>query len=400
MPRTRPHRVLFLALAILGLARGGAAAAAELDWCAPVAVRPDQYFRDPKACQGSYSDAELGAGADVVMIGDFTEVANPTVAAPGRTCAPSPSHAINAQYVQRLRNAASGRPLAVVHMHRFELVPYTFADQPSFSASQLLPATQSWSQVTGFFTNDTSGGCGSQGCTLLDSWKGLEGKDAGKRLRDLVDRSGGPGAYQRVVYYLARPDGTDAFFPTAVIANLGDPSYRAWRVQEAADALRVGGYDAIDLNHKLHQYQASHWIGSPGVKNVAMLESRADTFWTAQPVGYGYSAYVRGWHALAQDLRRAGVPYAMTIALRAWGGSSFDDKSTATVDEAELVRDVMRGASIVMLDRPRDTTPASLADEARAGLAAHGVRVVMVDQNCGLRVEKALQPPAAPSVAR
>lgn len=398
MLRNTRRRACFSVLALLALS--GPAGAAELDWCAPVAVRPDQYLRDAAACTPSFSDAELGASADVVLLGEFTDVASPTVAAPSRACTQSPSHAANAPYVQRLRAAARGRPLAVVHMHRFELVPYTLADQPGFSSAHLLAATQSWAQVTGFFSNDRSGACGASGCRLIDSWKGLEGKDAGQRLRDFIDRSGGSGAYQRVVYYLARPDGTDVFYPTAALANLSNPAYRAWRVREAGASMGVGGYDAIDLNHKLHQYQAPHWIGTSGVRDVATLESRGDTFWTAQPVGYGYSTYVQGWHALAQEMRQAGVPYSVTIALRAWGGDSFDDKSTTSLNEADLVRDVLRNARIVLLDRPRATTAASLEEKAVADLTASGVRVVLVDQTCGLAVESRLQPPAAPSVTR
>jgi hypothetical protein len=309
---------------------------------------------------------------------------------------PNPSHAANRPYVQRLRNAAKGRPLQIVHMSRFELVPFTLADQPLWNAGHLLSTTRPWSQVTGFFANDRTGVCATKSCRLSDSWTGLEGKDTGTRLRDYIDRWFGVNAYQRTVFYLARPDGTGVFYPTAAIASLVDPAYRAWRVWEAGEAMKVGGYDAVDLNHKLHQYQSPAFVGGVQAPNVGAIQ---DTMWTAAPTGYGYSEYVQGWHALSQDLRRAGIPYTVTIALRAWAGTSFDDKSTA-VNEADLVREVMKGARTVLLDQPKSQINQAVVDQAIQGLAAYGARGILIDQTCGLKIENQLQPPTAPSVTR
>ncbi|MCC6642432.1 MAG: hypothetical protein IT386_14825 [Deltaproteobacteria bacterium] len=380
------------------------AAAREYDWCSSVAVRPDQYFRDKATCANSFSDTEIGAGADAVLVGDFTDVASPVVAAPARTCAPTPSHATNAAYVQRLRTArasAGGAPLEIVHMHRFELVPFTLAAQPQFSPVHLLRTARTFPEVTGFFSSDRSAPCLARACRWTDSYAGLEGRDAGRRLRDFVDAKGGTGSHQSAVYYLARPDGTGVYYPTSAMADLRSPAYRAWRVQEARNALLVGGYDSVDLNHKLHQYLfGPHWIQSTTVPDVAALDARADTFWSAPPTGYGYSEYVQGWYALAVDLRAARVPYSVTIALRAWLGSSFDDKSTPAVDEAALIRAVMMGARLVLLDYERASTPQVTLDQARREIEAYGPRVIPIDQTCGLRIEKPLPPPAPPTLER
>lgn len=391
-------------VALVALLAGAPSAASEYDWCSTVVVRPDQYFRDKATCANSFSDTEIAAGADAVLVGDFTDVSIPVVTAPARSCAPAPSHATNATYVQRLRAAraaAGGPPLEIVHMHRFELVPFPFAAQPQFSPLYLLRTTRTFPEVTGFFSNDRSAPCLAHTCRWSDSYAGFEGRDAGQRLRDFIDAKGGANSHQSVAYYLARPDGSGVYYPTSAIADLRNPAYRAWRVQEARSALQIGGYDSVDLNHKLHQFLfGPHWIQSTTVPNVATLDARADTFWSAPPVGYGYSEYVQGWYALAADLRAARVPYSVTIALRAWLGASFDDKTTPTLDEGALIREVMKGARVVLLDNDRAATPPETLDQARREIEASGPRVIPIDQTCGLRAEKPLLPPAAPGLER
>jgi len=60
----------------------------------------------------------------------------------------------------------------------------------------------------------------------------------------------------------------------------------------------------------------------------------------------------------------------------------------------------MRGAKLVLLDRPKDTTPENLTVKAVQDLSSRGVEVVVFDQGCGLGIEKKLEPPSPPSVAR
>lgn len=381
---------------MLLMGSAGDARALDYDWCAPIVVRPDQRFADAATCRSEWSDDEIAAGAEVVTLGDFTDVSSPVIAAPGRTCFPAPSHAANAVWVQRLRAARArvgGPPLRIVHLSRAELVPAAFAALPGFDARMLLQTTKPWSQVTGFFDADTSSVCAG-GCRWSDSWGGNT-SDLGRRVRDYVDASLGSGSFQRIVYYLARPDGKRVYWPTSAIADLRSQSYRAWRVAEAREALRVGGYDAIELSQKLAQNRGGHWIGSIGASNVAAVEAAADTYWTAEPTGYAYREYVSGWSSLAADLRAAGVPYNVTISVRAWTGNSYDDGSTTDYDEAEAIRGVIRGASSALLDRPRDSDPASM-EAVRQQLAAYGVQVVFYDLTCGYGRTAGLSAPGAP----
>jgi hypothetical protein len=337
------------------------------------------------------------------LLGDFTDVAHPVIPAPGRTCMPSPSHASNAVYVNALKQARArvgGPPLWIVHMHRFDLVPSTFAALPPFRASYLLRTTKPFTDVTGFFANDRSPSCLAKPCRWSDSWGGVEGKDVGTRLRDWIDRSGGANSYQSVTYYLARPDATNVFWATNAMANLTDPAYRAWRVAEAKEALRVGGYDTIDLNHKIHQYLfIQSWLGSASYPDVAAIKARNDTAWSARPTTFSYSEYMQGLVALSRDLRASGVPYSFITDLRAWNGDSFDDKSSTTVNEAVLLREIMTGARVVFLDRPISSTPASTLDAAVSDLAKLGVQAIPFDQSCGLQIAP-LVPPGAPTLSR
>ncbi|CAG0991048.1 hypothetical protein MYXO_02402 [Myxococcaceae bacterium] len=377
------------------------ARAATYDYCSGLVVRPDQRFVDASTCRSVYTDDEIAAGAEAVWMGDFTDVASPVIDAPVRTCFPKPSHASNAAYVKRLKDARAARgggPLEIVHMHRFDLVPAVLMAQPPFRVSYLVGTTTPWSFVTDFFDKDTSAACLPSGCRWSDSWGGLPAKDAGVRLRDFIEREAGTGAQGRVVQYLTRPDGTDVYWPTAAIGDLRNPAYRAWRVAEAREALRVGGYTTVDLNHKLHQYRGQHWIGSARFRNVQAVESSGDTAWSAPAQGYGYQEYVQALAALASELRAAGVAYSLQIGLRGWKSNSYDDPSTPA-NEADLIRQIMIGARVVYLDRLVDSTPAGMLEEAVAGLAQHGVRSIPIDQGCDLS-RSLLGPPGAPSLAR
>jgi len=402
MQRTRKGAVATAPLALalgLGLAVGMGpreAQAVSYDWCAPVVVRPDMRIQNPSTCTSIWTDAEIGSGAEVVLLGDFTDVAQPVVTAPGRLCYPSPSHAANKPYVTRLRSAraaaGNGKPLYLVHMSRFDLVPYSFAALAPFDDAMLLTTDRPWSQVTGFFTGDQSAACAAGGCSWSDSWGGDATRNPPPyRLRDYIDRAGGAGRYQRVVQYLSRPDDPRIHWASSAIADLRNASYRAWRVAEAKAAIQVGGYDAIDLNHKLAQYRSAHWIDSPGIQDVASLNASGDTYWTAPPRGYGYSEYVQGWNQLARDLKAAGVPYEVTISWRAWGGNSYDDGATS-IREDDLIREALRGAKVVLFDRTSDQALTPEYTQAVAQLAAYGPKIYGFDLACGY----GKTPPGAP----
>lgn len=388
--RNSSFSVLALALCLFAGLLGAGGCEPPRDWCSGIVVRPDQRFIDPENCVPQWTDREIAQVGEVVMIGDFMDVTQPVIPQPGRSCNPSPGHPANASYAAKLRKAradVAGPPLHIVHEGRFDLVPTTFAAKPGFSADFLLRTTTPWSSVTGFFTEDTSAACVPGGCRLSDSY-GAKEDDVGRRLRDFIDASAGSGRYKSTVYYLARPTGTDVYWPSAAMANLASAPYRAWRVAEAKRALTAGTYDSIQLDHKLHQYYggAQHWLDSGWLVSVQVLEFLSDTFWTARPVVYGYSQYVSGWYALSQELVQAGVPYAVTLPHQVWSSDKYDDLSTSSVNEATMLRDAGERAKVLMIDAPISMT-ATTWQGIVAAAGKRGAKIVRFDQACPLAGE-------------
>jgi hypothetical protein len=267
-------------------------------------------------------------------------------------------------------------------MHRFDLVPRSFAALPGFDAGFLAETQRPWQQVLDFFQRDHTRSCFGAGCRWSDANFGNDAEEKGTRLRDLIDASGGEGAYQRKVYYVIRgAPGQQLFFPVAALADLRNPAYRSWRVAEAKRALAVGGYTAIHLNQKLFQYASpqGHWIGG-GVADVEQINRKGETPWTAPPSGYGYPQYVAGWSALARELRAAGVHYAVDLQ----GPELFErgDDPATPAHEGAMIREVARNARLVLLDRYAATKEATLR-AAIADLETHGARVVRIQSDCG-----------------
>lgn len=386
----------------------GASAAEEphFDWCAPVVISPDGRTRsDGDRCLPPWSEEEIGrGGARVVLVGGFRDVALPNAADPGGSrCVGPETHRNNARYVARLRAqraASGGPPLRIVHASRFDIVADSQAAEPGFRAEFLVPTRRPWSEVLAFFAADRSPLCGPAGCRFTMAYGGWEDRNRGAWLSDSIDRAGGTGRHRSVVYYLVRANQVkDLYWPTAALADLRNPAYRAWRVAQAKRAIEVGGYDAIALGHKFHQYRQEHWIGGAEVPDAAALRRQGDdTFWTAPPTDYDYPAYVQGWVALARDLRSAGVPYAMTtLATWPWIGPRLDDPRTPDVNEMELIHEVVRGARLVLLERTAASDPRGLEAFA-ASVAAAGAEVVRIDSRCGFGRSESSQP--SPSAAR
>jgi hypothetical protein len=394
-----------IALALLAALPAPAADEPRFDWCAPVVISPDSRTRaNGDRCEAPWSEEAIGrGGARVVQVGGFRDVALPNATAPGGSrCQGPETHRDNARYVARLRAqraAAGGPPLRIVHATRFDLVADSQAAEPGFRAEFLVPTRRPWSEVLAFFAADRSSRCGVGGCRFTMAYGGWEDRNRGAWLSDSIDRAGGAGRHESVVYYLVRANQVkDRYWPTAALADLRDPAYRAWRVAQAKRALEVGGYDAIAYGHKFHQYREEHWIGGREVPDVAALRRKGDdTFWTAKPVGYGYPEYVQGWVALARDLRAAGVPYAMTtLSTWPWIGPNLDDPSTPAVNEMELIHEVVRGARIVLLERTAVRDQPALEAFA-ASVAAAGAEVVRIDTRCGFGSASSQ---ASPSVSR
>jgi len=336
-------------------ARPGSAGIAGLERCAPVWLRPDRRFSDLASCEPEADEAEIAVQGGVVLFGSFWDVSEQRTPVPReQPCVGPHTHASNGAFVASIlkgREPDRAPPIAFVHLHRFELVPIPFAALDGFDAGFLLRTQRPWDDVLGFFARDDTDLCRGGACRWSDSLLGDPSHNPGPRLRDLIDRSGGEGAFRSAVYYLSHSgDSRRVTWPTAALADLRNPAYRAWRVAEARRAVAAGGYDAIMLNDKFSQYRRAggHWLGSPAAGDVEHLNRAQDTLWSAPPDGYGFSEYVQGWSALGSDLRAAGVPYAVWLGVGAWRGRGADDPRT-TLDEGERIRETARGAALVLV---------------------------------------------------
>jgi hypothetical protein len=355
----------------------------ELDWCAPLVVRPDTRFVSTNPCAPWWTPETIGAQADFVF--DGAAVPSSSTITP----------AASATYHAELRSAAAaaGRSLVIVLMARFDLVSRYEASAPGFDPAFLVHTAKPWREVTDFFTLDRSPPCAcscrfdeAPGASLLDT-------PPEQRLRGLIDAAGGVGTYEQQVLYGGQPgaDGTREaaprlFFATSALADQRNPAYRAWKIGLVRQILAEGDFDAVSLNEKFFQYlpgQPAHWWGGPKAGDVAEYLDEDDTLWSAPPLGYGYPEYVAGWAALSRDLRDAGVPYTVTLGPFPWrAGSGYDDPSTP-IDEAASIRTVARHARYVFLDRQAGFTQqeidAIVADIESLGKAT----VVHFDDACG-----------------
>jgi hypothetical protein len=371
-----------------------AGAVEQLDWCAPVVVRPDtRFFTFTPPCEPWWPDDEIARRADLVLDG-FLQPSNSTIAPGyGGTCWGPQTMQSSSAYHDRLRAAAAsyGRSLVFVYEGRFDLVTRAEAGTPGFDPAFLVDAQRDWRQVTDFFTRDRTPSCAC-GCEWSDDI-GAIGQAPGTRMRDLVDALGGIGTYEHKVVYGTRPSsgGSAAgaprrFFGVAEIGDQRNPAYRAWRIGHMRDAIDVGGFDVVELNNKFSQYfqQTPSWRGAGVFGDVASYLAADDTPWSSPIQGYGYPEYVQGWAAFADDLDAAGIPFSVTLQPFVWSANTnYDDPSTPTVNEAEVIKGVARRAKYVLLTRAPQFDQAALdamaADIESAGIA----KVTIVDGTCG-----------------
>ncbi len=132
------------------------------------------------------------------------------------------------------------------------------------------------------------------------------------------------------------------------------------------------------LNQKFsqHRHKDGHWIASRRIPDVETLDRERDTLWSAPPDNYGFAEYVQGWAALARDLSRAAVPYAVHLSPWALLPPHHDLASTPDQDEGALINQAVYGAKLALLASARGALPQRLESAAEA-LRSAGVRVVI-----------------------
>jgi hypothetical protein len=398
--------VVVAALGWMWAAGGAVHAEEQLDWCAPVVVRPDQRLYTSNPCEPWWPDDEIARRADVVLDG-FLRPSNSALAPKPSTCWGPQTMESSGAYHQRLRAAAAGygRSLRFVYFSRLDLVDIHTAASPGLDADWLLDAATDWRSATDFFQRDTTPPCAC-GCEWSDAHGSSNvGDPPGQRLRDWIAAVSTPDTYQSKVQYTTRPStgGSLAgaprlFFAASAVADQRDAAYRAWRIEHMRDAIEIGDYDYIDLNHKFHQYLPNwpgRWWGAELAPDVAAYLAYDDTMWSAPAANYGYAEYLAGWAAFADDLDLAGIPFSVSLTPFMWrADTAYDDPATPEANEAEVIRGVARRAHQVLLERPQQVGAAEyaavVADIESAGVAT----VVPITSSCGYGSPPGRTPPA------
>jgi hypothetical protein len=374
-----------------------------LDWCAPVAARPDQRYVNYSSCVPVWSTDEIAQHAKEVFYGNSgSELPNSLgIAAATTQCFGAQSLDKYRAYNDEIKTKATalGKTVYRVNAFRFDIVVPQVMAQPGFNASWLVRPATPHQKVLDFYANDTSSACGGVAgtCKFSYSFGGpyYEGKDTGKRLRDMIDASGGAGAYQNVVYYIARSNTGDTYgYAIAALADQRNSSYRAWRVAQAQKIIQDGHFDFVNLNHKFHFYKpdsrwsppVESWLGSSTwAPNVTALSSNDNTPFSNPPLNYSYSDYVVGWNAFGKDLKNAGVPYTVLLNGGQWvATSNWNDPSTS-IDEAALIRETAEGAGLIEMDYQSWLSSAQRTqlDQVVRDLEARGIIVIKLNAGCG-----------------
>ena len=208
--RARAVRAVLAAI-VLG-APLAARAAEQLDWCAPLVVRPDQrFYTFSPPCTPWWPDDEIARRADFVLDG-FLHPTSSSIAPDQSSCFGPNTMAGSKAYHDRLRALAAsyGRSLTFVYQARFDVVDRHTMATPGFDADYLVDSTRNWRASTDFFQRDASASCAC-GCEWSDAPGPFHPDAPPYRMRDLIDADGGADSYQSKLFYGMNPGSGGTF---------------------------------------------------------------------------------------------------------------------------------------------------------------------------------------------
>lgn len=281
-----------------------------------------------------------------------------------------------------------GWPVRIVQAIRPDLVTWPEMQLVGFQRSFLVetPAAD-FDAVEAFLGGSSAWTWSERGESA--SWAG---RDEGVRLSDQITALGGdPRAY---AYYLTRPQVVPVY-PNAAIPDLTDPAYRAWKLAHVQALLAESGADLVALEHKFAQRTQPNGGGNYYVLapdncggdtladflrgscagafngNGTDVEKKPQGGFTAnlEAAGYGWAQYIQGLSAFAAELRAAGIRYRFASNgqfLDASPANFYDDPATVGINENDLVRDIVYGASLVWVTDGQEALEASLRTQLRA----------------------------------
>lgn len=311
-------------------------------------------------------------------------------------------------YAATWRGASAPKPAIILSMRWDLLLPAEMqvaGFQPSFlleAAPGAYDAFQSW------LTSDTSYYCGAgSDCEWTDSYNGwssgYKDKDLGFRFKDQIDYFGSANDYKKYIYYLTRPNSAKPLNADGVLTDMSDDAYLAWRIARVKAILaEINQPNVIVL---LNQKLGLHYSGPNGARNGSLnfaankrCSTVTDFLWANRggvyhpiagidhaatspyqsacsipyaqnskgnvegtAVGEGgftsdtyaagetYEKYVLSLENVADELTKAGVPYAWQTAGGEWGKNGYWNNTTTATDEDAVLREITLGASFVWI---------------------------------------------------
>lgn len=321
-------RTLLLTLLLL-LWSGGVAGAATLpavrgvqgDWCSPLTYQPD-VTEFSNNCEMRLTAVEIASRSHYTALGTWEDTLSTDTANSSDACNDLRSHAGNKVIASAIRAAAGlGAPPRIFYAMRMDLLTTEQMSGAGFQNSWLLTTATPWATVVANVEADTSTECdpdgtGTGSCTItLGQFT-------------TPDTS---------VYYMTLRGTDQSLQPLAVMPDMGNAAYRAWRIARIQDILVEGGFDGVELNEKFdpNNLPDGYWMFSTSCPNLTVCNGGQNTIWSAQPQNYSYGDYVAGWVAFGEELTAAGIPFHTrhqpNPALL-----SADDPNTVTIEYEDI----------------------------------------------------------------
>ncbi len=297
------HAGRILILTLLMLLWSGVEAAATLpanigvqgDWCSPLTSQPD-VTELSNNCEMRLTVQEIASRSHYVTLGTFEDTLSTDTPNAQDACGDPRSHAVNKSIASAIRTASgAGKPPRIFYEMRMDLLTTEQMSGAGFQNSWLLTTATPWATVVANVAADTSAECDPEGtgtgsCTIT---------------------LGNFTTPDTSVYYMTLRGVDQSLQPLAVMPDMGNAAYRAWRIARIQDILVEGGFDGVALNEKFdpNKLPDGYWMFSTSCPNLTVCNGGQSTIWSAQPQNYPYGDYVAGWVAFGEELTAAGIPF-------------------------------------------------------------------------------------------
>ena len=311
-------------------------------------------------------------------------------------------------YATTWRGASAPKPVIILSV-RWDLLTPAEMQVAGFQPSFLLEAAPgAYDAFQTWLTSDTSYYCGAgSDCEWSDSYngwnQGYRDRDLGFRFKDQINYFGSANDYKKYIYYLTRPNSAKPLNANGVLTDMSDDAYLAWRIARVKAILaEINQPNVIVL---LSQKLGLRYSGPNGARNGSLnfaanerCRTVTDFLWASRKgvyhptagidhaatspyqsdcsipytqggagnvegravaeggfssdtyaAGETYEKYVLSLKNVADELTKAGVPYAWETAGGEWGREGYFNNTATPTNEDAVLREITLGASFVWI---------------------------------------------------